>query len=831
MQPGRKSIASRAVTPLSRFAHTLTLLGLGLVLGSTAAPSIQALDLHDAVVVHGPDLSKVERKAVTMLLEEVAKRSQVQWTEATRWPTNGKPAIALGLSSAWSQFAGPRATNAVVPLGTPALAPEGFSLRVESGNTPNPGVLIAGHDPRGVLYGVGYLLRQLRMERGRVHVPDSLALTTAPKYPLRGHQLGYRPKTHSYDAWDLPQWDQYIRDLVVFGINAIELIPPRSDDDADSPHFPRPPLEMMAGMSRLADDYGLDVWVWYPALDADYTKAATMELALREWRNVFEKLPRLDAVFVPGGDPGHTPPRALMDLLAAQTISLRQVHPKAQMWMSPQGFTKPWLDEFFAILHDDDTDFLSGLVYGPQVHGSLPELRAAAPARMGIRHYPDITHTRQCQFPVPDWDVAFAVTEGRECINPRPLDEAAIFRKVQPGSLGFISYSEGCNDDVNKAVWSGLGWDPDRPVIEILREFSRYFIGDRLSEGFAQGLLALEQNWRGPVAANGGIETTLLQFQQMERQATPQQTANWRFQQALFRAYYDAYIRRRLSHETSLESQALEQLADARRLGSVVAMREAEAVLDHSLTDRTAAPLRARISELAEALFQSIRMQLSVERYKAIDVDRGAALDTVDYPLNNRAWLRDRFAKIRCLPTEAARLQALREIVEWTNPGPGGFYDDLGNPARQPHLVRGLPFAEDPGSLVSSKTGFEEGDVVDEPDEAPEGPLRVSWMDHAESLHEQPLQVRYTGLEPGAQYRIRIIYGGDAPKRKIRLVAGENTEIHPFQPKEFPYRPREFDIPSSAIREGTLTLTWTREPGLGANGRGCQVAELWLIKR
>ena len=36
-------------------------------------------------------------------------------------------------------------------------------------------------------------------------------------------------------------WEQYIRDLAVFGCNAVELIPPRSDDDADSPLFPLPP--------------------------------------------------------------------------------------------------------------------------------------------------------------------------------------------------------------------------------------------------------------------------------------------------------------------------------------------------------------------------------------------------------------------------------------------------------------------------------------------------------------------------------------------------------------------------------------------------------------
>src|SRR5262249_23050706 len=159
------------------------------------------------------------------------------------------------------------------------------------------------------------LLRELRFERGRVLVPAGLQVATAPQVKLRGHQLGYRPKTNSYDAWDLPRWNQYLRDLAVFGANAVELLPPRTDDDPQSPHFPLPPLEMMMGMSRLCDDYGLDVWVWFPAMDADYANAATVQSALKEWDEVFKTLPRLDAVFVPGGDPGHTQPRVLLGFL------------------------------------------------------------------------------------------------------------------------------------------------------------------------------------------------------------------------------------------------------------------------------------------------------------------------------------------------------------------------------------------------------------------------------------------------------------------------------------------------------------------------------------
>jgi len=789
--------------------------------------AMHALDLTHAVVVTPSGVSRPEQKAVTMLVEEVARRSRVQWEVSHTWPSNATATVVVGSPATLSGVPGlPASTLTLAPA---ADAAEGYQLQVRTlGGTPS--VVLLGHDPRGVLFGVGGLLRQLRLNRDRVSLPNDFEIATAPRYPLRGHQLGYRPKTHSYDAWDLPQWEQYYRDLIVFGANAVELIPPRSDDDADSPHFPRPPMEMMTAMSRLADDYGLDVWVWYPAMDADYADPNTVEHAVEEWAAVFRHLPRIDAVFVPGGDPGHTPPRTLMALLERQTRSLHRFHPKAQMWVSPQSFDQRGLDDFLTMLRDESPAWLAGVVFGPQVRGSLPDLRAAVPARYPIRHYPDITHTRQCQYPVPDWDVAYAITEGRECINPRPEDEAAVFRLLQPHTIGFLTYSEGCNDDVNKAVWSALGWNPDQPVIGILREYSRYFIGEPYTDDFAQALLALERNWRGPLLANTSVETTLLQFQAMERLATPQVRLNWRFQQGMFRACYDAYVRRRLLHETAGEDRAMEALCRAEDRGALVALADAEAILLRTRAEPVAPELRSRIHELAEALFQSIRMQLSVPRYQAIAVDRGASLDTLDYPLNNLLWLREHFARIRQLASEAERQRAITDLVEWTNPGPGGFYDDLGNPARQPHLVRGLPFAQDPASLVSSKTGFEEGDVVDSPDEKPPGALRISWLDHAESLGDQPLRVHYRDLDPQASYKIRVVYAGDAPKRKIRLVADDALEVHPFILKPFPCRPVEFDLPREATHDGELDLAWYREPGLGGNGRGCQVSELWLIR-
>ena len=42
-------------------------------------------------------------------------------------------------------------------------------------------------------------------------------------------------------------------------------------------------------------------------------------------------------------------------------------------------------------------------------------------------------------YPVQDWEVAYAVTEARECINPRPTDEAVIFQATNPYTIGFIT--------------------------------------------------------------------------------------------------------------------------------------------------------------------------------------------------------------------------------------------------------------------------------------------------------------------------------------------------------------------------------------------------------
>ena len=322
-----------------------------LILIALLAGRAAALDLRNGRVNADSNLTGPERKAVQMLIEEVEHRTALQWPLA---PGSG-PAIRIHHANG----SGPA---------------EGFHVTVRGAT-----VDIQGNDERGTLFGVGRFLRALRWDHLEASIDDSLDIATNPKYQLRGHQIGYRPKVNAYDAWTPAIFEQYLRDMIVFGTNAVELIPPRSDDDDNSPHFHLSKIDMMAEMSRICAEYGIDVWIWYPAMDKDYSDPNTVEAALKEWTEVYRKLPRIDAIFVPGGDPGHTQPKYLFALLDKQKQELRKFHPKGQMWMSPQNFDATWLAEYLDLMKGEPK-WLDGVVYGPWTRITIQQLREAGHA-------------------------------------------------------------------------------------------------------------------------------------------------------------------------------------------------------------------------------------------------------------------------------------------------------------------------------------------------------------------------------------------------------------------------------------------------------------------
>ncbi|MEM1570004.1 MAG: hypothetical protein QXL27_02450 [Candidatus Bathyarchaeia archaeon] len=786
---------------------------------------MELIDISDTIILTPRHISRIEAKAIAILVEEVEKRTGLKLPVVHQWDGEDLTVILVSSEESLKNLNFPY-LNLLDGLEKPGK--EGYRILVEKLKN-HPVIFIVGRDERGVLYGVGRFLRKLIWGRGFIKIHYGLKISSTPAFPLRGHQLGYRPKSNTYDAWSIEQFDQYIRELTFFGVNAIEIVPPRTDDEPINSLMKIPPLEMMAKLSQIIDSYGLDVWIWYPNMfsDSEIVNEENMKRELTEREEIFSRLPRIDAVFIPGGDPGILKADELFQWAEKVAAILRKYHPNAKIWLSPQFPETPsdsWYAEFYKNVKRRP-DWLGGIVFGPRVKTPLPELRRIIPDEYPIRHYPDITHSIRCQYPVPNWDVAFAITLGRECINPRPKAEKHIHNLFAPYTIGSISYSEGVNDDVNKFIWSDQDWNPNTPVIETLRDYVRVFISSEWADEIAHCIMALEDNWIGPAIANDSIEVTLRQWQELEKKVPQEVLENWRFQMGLLRAYYDAYVRRRLIYETELEEEAIERLESANSIGSLRAIEEAEKILRKAQTEPVAVEYRKKCEELADKLFKNIGLQLSVKRHQAANWERGAFMDDIDMPLNNMNWLLAQFQIVRKMEDEDQRLKAIDRIINRVNPGPGGFYENFGSYVSINRLFEANDWRKDPGFISSRGITFATPLLHLEGKRFKYDGVPLAWVNKIFSPYQHPLTISYDGLDPTASYRIRITYVGFSGD-EVKLLADEKYIIHDFINITGKCITIECSIPQEATIGGKLNLTWIAKEG----SRGVSVAELWIMK-
>jgi hypothetical protein len=387
-------------------------------------------------------------------------------------------------------------------------------------------------------------------------------------------------------------------------------------------------------------------------------------------------------------------------------------------------------------------------------------------------------------------------------------------------ACGSLTYSEGIHDDINKFIWGDQDWDPDKSVIETLRDYCRLFICPQYADELAQAFMAQERSWEGPLAVNNQVDVTLLQWRQLEKDVCDSVKNNYRFQMGLMRAYYDAYIRRRLINETELEMKAMDILRNASESGSRAAIKNAEKILARSTTQPVAQDYRRKCEYLADELFKNIASQTYVGKHKAKHRTRGAFMEGIDEPLNNRLWLGARFEKIMQIENEQLRLEEIEKIVNRINPGPGGFYDDMGTQTSFKRIYNTVPWEDDPGTLKSPRIAH-----YYRLEYSNEKKFPLAWKHQVGVIYETPLKFVYEDLDPEAQYKIRVAYTGNRGK-KVRLVANGVYKIHdPLNTMSPPIR--EFDIPKEATSTGKLELVWD----CGEGQRGSQVAEIWLMKR
>ena len=257
---------------------------------------------------------------------------------------------------------------------------------------------------------------------------------------------------------------------------------------------------------------------------------------------------------------------------------------------------------------------------------------------------------------------------------------------------------------------------------------------------------------------------------------------------------------------------------------------------------KSAAPdLRRRCDELADDLFESIGSQLTVERHKAISIGRGAFMDTIDQPLTDIPWLEANVNLIKGLASEEERLDAVKNLINRTNPGPGGFYDNFGSPESWKRIRSELHWEDDPSHIASPLIAFNTIVVqkknarlslpvsyTDDGDPLPSDAYPWAWAYGVHPLYDTPLVMRYDNLDPASSYDIRLVYISTRYKvpTQIRLEAAGGLVIHDWLSPKGQMHIARFPVSCEAYKQGGLELVWTTTPGC----HGPFISEIWLIQ-
>jgi hypothetical protein len=201
--------------------------------------------------------------------------------------------------------------------------------------------------------------------------------------------------------------------------------------------------------------------------------------------------------------------------------------------------------------------------------------------------------------------------------------------------------------------------------------------------------------------------------------------------------------------------------------------------------------------------------------------------------LNNRWWLEDQFSQIRELPTEPEKVARLRVLARWEHPGPGSYYDALGDLAKSPHLVRGPEFNTDP--LIPLRGSSFPGFVWDQ---GGYSRLRLTWQ-----CGLRPEQLVYENLDPNEQYTIRINGRGQGAlyvnQTRIESAldtkeeSGAKTAGTPgARPKVSPEF-KSFPVPQELLKDRRIVVDWNdpNQPRPAGPRSGPYVAEVWLLRK
>ena len=748
------------------------------------------LELSQAQIVIKSDDPLVEA-AAAYLSEQIYLRTGLNLPVNNSAADSETQRICLGLAEAFDT-----PDHMVVPA-----KKESYAIWIDRDNEKAVSVNLAGRDHRGTLFAAGRLVRELNLSENYISLDKQVNIASGPADLLRAHQVITNTQCEDrYMEWDNAEdLRAHVNDLILVGANGFEPTEPQLLDDH---------LEQL----------GIDLFVKLKCqeiIDLDTLDDQAVS-------SFFNKYAGIDHITTYGGDASDAVrPDLFFPHMERVLPLIMKGNPGVKWWYSNQcleDHAKDYDDYIFSYLRQNEPSWLYGMVYGPWTKRGIEDIRHDLPSQYEIRHFPEICHPRWCQYPVPEWDRIFAVVWPRnQSIYAMPSMMRDIYLATRENTIGALPYNHtGTYNDLNKFVWTYAGWDPEASSDEILRAYARLFFAHDFKKSpysgrndaitrekliddavayVAEALRLLELNWVGSLDENNSIEPALDHWLTIA-DCIGGAGENWRVDLFLNKARIDAQIKRKYDLEMELQRQAYE-----------IMRRAVPGELDK---------VKEQVNEVLariETDFQSKKDFLKEMQNMGLTDgfgDRQEITDNIYTSFNDRYWIMDRLE-------ETKSVEGLVRIIDYENPGKGGYYDNLGVAGEQPHLVGQYAWKSDPGFV---HTPIEWVDNEDDADE------RHSKLTHALTRYDTPLEMQWCNLDRTATYEIRMVYNGPFDIR-IRCETDDGLMIHDFIRKTGE-DVVAYPVPAATTDDGELKLRWTQDTS--DIMRGVSLSEVWLVK-
>ena len=837
----------------------------------------------DITVVTGAEAGSVELNVAELLQQRIAEAANMKVKVAREGEAIGENSlqILLGIPAhhralqAWFE-----------ETRTPALTgqnpgPEGFLVQLPKDFL----IIAAGVDDRGVLYAAGELLRRMNFHNGSIQIA-SLGVRTAPAFEVRGTQYGQSHIAKSLGKvrpWTDAERQRVVLDYALAGANAFDV------DEKDIAFF-----DAYGLMTQT--NYGPNVgtgppeWMGMESIGrGGYLCPSVPEARqhlLEKCEAYFSTSPKYDFVKLVGGDGGgcecdRCDPYGLTFIKLCEDMAkiIHKYSPESRVWFTNQKFDDADDQAIFKYLQEQPREWLWAWGYGPgsdgmswqpghrQTHrmdlfrypGFGPfdrynqEIVHQLPPQQTLMHYNELTHWRYSQhgyvqmYPRPDkngdlppWqnhfiyerrpDQALTMVYDRLTFFAWPRYLHWLFGEVNRYGAGDITHSSGHHDQFNQWMWQRLLWAPQMRVEDVVNEYCDAWFGPEAAPLMAKALYQLEKNLEEerPILLNEkpGIEAYYALVKEAGTKIPRHQQKTHRlWREYMQKGALDLYTKHSVQQQVDLQARVESRTQRALARGNL------DKTIDRMLPwfeQLDATPRMVQLRTEAEQLGEESNALFGV---------RNEGIFNLKHDFIGLGWLKRQLERARAAQTDAEKRGLLHMVVAYEDPGPGGFYDNLGTFNRAPNVVSGSPY--DHGQP------FVKG-MLDEGNRASQKSM------HSTQEQAQGVTLHYRGLDPGAQYHVRFTFVrpwfqeryAQRMNQKSQTIYADDQVV--AKDVELPLQMSDFftyDLPAEATKDGEVVIRLEKQTDVATGDRvtveqwrnsggwGTLVSEAWLMKK